>query len=123
MEIRSSAQTTGVGTGTDCQDGPQGRVKDFGFTLDPEKKAEYESWRQVHYAGISHYESLMSNMERWFLDDERKMTEAAWIGLKEKIERYLGRPIRTKAQLRDDFVKRRRIEFTEKEDDYAVPWE
>lgn len=59
---------------------PKGRVKDFGFTLDPEKK-------------------------------------------KEKIEGCLGRPIRTKAQLRDDFVKRRRIEFTEKEDDYAVPWE
>ena len=102
---------------------PKGRVKDLGFTLDPEKKKEYESWWQLHYAGISHYESLMSDIERWFLDDKRKMTETAWIGLKEKIEDCLGRPIRTKAQLRDDFVKCRRIEFTEKEDDYAVPWE
>ena len=100
---------------------PLHRVKDLGFMLDPEKKDEYEGWNRIHYGGISHCEGLVFTMENQFHKDKRDMTEAVWNEIKVEIEAFFGRPLRTPAQLVDDAKNNRHVEFSEKEDDYAVP--
>lgn len=100
---------------------PRYRVEHHGFTLDPVKKAEYEGWYEIHYGGLRQYEFLLRHVEEWFLGDKQDMSDIAWNRCKAKIEAYLGRPLRTPGQLADDARNNRYVEFSEKEDDYAVP--
>lgn len=100
---------------------PRYRVEHHGFTLDPVKKAEYKGWYEIHYGGLRQYEFLLRDVEERFLGDKQDMSDVAWNRCKAKIEAYLGRPLRTPGQLADDARSNRHVEFSEKEDDYAVP--
>ena len=100
---------------------PKNRLKDPNVPLGEEQEEEMKCWRSIHYSGIEDYESAIRNMETLFPYQKRQISEEVWNRIKGKIENYLGRPIRTKQQLKDDFKAKRNVEFLEKEDLHAAP--
>ena len=100
---------------------PKNRLKDPNVSLGEEQEEEMKCWRSIHYSGIENYESSLESMEMLFPYQKRQMSEVVWNRIKGKIENYLGRPIRTKQQLREDHKNHRNVEFTEKEDPHAAP--
>ena len=100
---------------------PKNRLKNPDESLSEEQEEEMKCWRSIHYSGIENYESSLESMEMLFPYQKRQMSEEAWNRIKGKIENYLGRPIRTKQQLKDDFKAKRNVEFFEKEDPRAAP--
>lgn len=100
---------------------PKHRLENPYVILDMEADKEREAWAGIHYGGIGYYEAHLKYLERSFHNTKAGMPEDLWNRLKEKVEAFLGRPLRSPKQLEDDAVNRRHVEFTEKEDDYAAP--
>ena len=107
--------------GADRSDDPKNRLKDPNVSLGEEQEEEMKCWRGIHYSGIEDYESAIRNMETLFPYQKRQMSEEVWNRIRGKIENYLGRPIRTKQQLREDHQNHRNAKFLEKDDPHMVP--
>ena len=89
---------------------------------DPARAAELDGWRSVYYGGIRNYEAQLCELEGIFYAKRRRMGDDLWFEIKAKIEKFLGRPIRTLSQAQNDHRARRPVVFTDvKEDKYAAP--
>lgn len=89
---------------------------------DPAREAELDGWRSVYYGGIRNYEAQLCELEGIFYAKRRRMGDDLWFEIKAKIEKFLGRPIRTLSQAQHDHRARRPVVFTDvKEDKYAAP--
>ena len=121
MGVRYAAQVFGMVQGADRSGDPKNRLKDPNVSLGEEQEEEMKCWRGIHYSGIEDYESAIRNMETLFPYQKRQMSEEVWNRIRGKIENYLGRPIRTKQQLREDHKNHRNAKFLEKDDPHMVP--
>lgn len=89
---------------------------------DPVREAELDGWRSVYYGGIRNYEAQLRELEGIFYGNRRRIGDDLWFEIKAKIEKFLGRPIRTLSQVQRDHRARRPVVFTDvKEDKYAAP--
>lgn len=82
-----------------------------------EIEEERMSWRTIHYGGIRNYEWKLCTMEQWLPNIKPQLSEEAYARVRQKIEAYLGRPIRTEAQAVSDHKSRRWVEFSDEKDD------
>jgi len=78
---------------------------------------EDSGWRLIYYGGIETYEAALRDLELLFPYQKRQMSEETWNRIKAKLEAYLGRPIRTREQLRADHKANRNVVFTDKADE------
>ena len=89
--------------------------------VSPEEEEERSYWQEIHYGGIVNYEAELSVVETDYSHQARDMSKETSDRVKAMIENFLGRPIRTKEQLKADFKAKRNVEFLEKEDLHAAP--
>lgn len=82
-----------------------------------EIEEERMSWRGIHYRGIVNYEVTMRSMEGRLPYMKRTMTDDTYARVRQKIEAYLGRPIRTEEQLHADHKANRWVEFPDEKND------
>ena len=100
---------------------PKHRIDNPYVILDEAKDVELSYWRQIHFSGIANYEAQLNVIETDYPHQVRDMSKETADRVKSMIEDFLGRPIRTKEQLRADFKAKRNAEFLEKEDPHAAP--
>ena len=65
----------------------------------------------IYHSGIRNYESRVASLESFFWVNRKHMTEAEEMRIRERIEKYLGRRVRTEDQIREDRSKNRYVEF------------
>lgn len=82
---------------------------------------EFQGWCIIYYGGMDSYESRLRNLEGLLPLNRRRIPENEWERIVDKVENYLGRPIRTKEQLRRDFKEKKRMVYTQKRDDCDRP--
>ena len=100
---------------------PKHRIENPYLITDWAEEEERSYWRQIHYSGIVNYEAQLNVIETDYPHQARDMSKETADRVKSMIEDFLGRPIRTKEQLRADFKAKRNAEFLEKEDPHAAP--
>ena len=100
---------------------PKHRIKNPNVILDEAEDEERLWWRRIHYSGISCYEGRLRTLEGEFQLYARRISKETADRIRVKIENYLGRPLRTMKQMREDFKAKRRVEFTEEDDPHAAP--
>ena len=100
---------------------PKHRIENPYLITDWAEEEERSYWRQIHYSGIVNYEAQLNVIETDYPHQARDMSKETADRVKSMIEDFLGRPIRTKEQLRADFKAKRNVEFLEKEDPHAAP--
>ena len=100
---------------------PKNRIENPNMFVSPEEEEERSYWQEIHYGGIVNYEAELSVVETDYSHQARDMSKETSDRVKAMIENFLGRPIRTKEQLRADFKAKRNAEFLEKEDLHAAP--
>ena len=82
---------------------------------------EWLIWRDLYYDGMDEYEHRLRNIERMFSCRTRGVSSNTVARVRAMVEEYIGRPIRTEAQCREDFRLKRHVEYFEKKDPYAAP--
>ena len=100
---------------------PKHRIKNPNVILDEAEDEERLWWREIHYSGISCYEGRLMVLEQDFHCLSPRLSQETADRIRVKIENYLGRPLRTMKQMREDFKAKRRVEFTEEDDPHAAP--
>ena len=100
---------------------PKHRIENPYLIKDWAEEEERSYWRQIHYSGIVNYEAELKAIEASFPFQARRMSKESAEKVKKMIEDYLGRPMRTKEQIREDHMNHRNVEFLEKEDPHAAP--
>ena len=100
---------------------PRHRVENPNVVLDIEADDERTAWQGMYYGGMSEYEWLMLHVEQICHDRMRGLQPEAVNRIKKSVEDYIGRPIRTREQLREDHMQKRPVEFLEKKDPHAAP--
>ena len=100
---------------------PKHRIEHPYVILDEAEDEERQWWRQIHFHGMVCYEGELRTLETDYQYISPRLSPEAAERIKVKIENYLGRPIRTKQQLKDDFKAKRNVEFTEPDDPHAAP--
>ena len=100
---------------------PTRHIKNPNLCVNEAEFNERQWWREIHFQGIVCYEMSLSGLEQEFQHLMQRMSPAVAERIKAKIENYLGRPIRTIQQIRDDLKAKRRVEFTEPDDPHAAP--
>lgn len=88
---------------------------------DPAREEELRGWRAVYYGGIRNYEAGLRTLEGLFPCRRRQMGDEVWLEIRDKIEAWLGRPLRTDAQIRRDHKERRNVVFDVKDDFRDAP--
>lgn len=84
-------------------------VAENGKPLLPE--SERRVWRQIYYGGMEDFEAQLNDLECLFYVKKKQMTEGEWNVIKAKMETWLGRPLRSREQLKRDCKERRRVIF------------
>ena len=100
---------------------PKHRVDAQEPSLDDAERERRFWWRRLHYGSISTYESKLSSLESFYHVYARRLSSASAERIKRRIEEFLGRPIRTSEQIKQDFKTGRHVEFTEPDDPHAAP--
>jgi len=100
---------------------PKHRVEDITTVLDIEADKERSSWSHLYYDGMDEYEYRLRNIERMFSCRTRGVSSNTVSRAAAMVEEYIGRPIRTEAQCREDFKLKRHVEYFEKKDPHAAP--
>lgn len=98
------AQILRVGANQGCID-----VAENGKSLLSE--SERRAWRQIYYGGMEDFEAQLNDLECLFYVKKKQMTEEEWNVIKAKMETWLGRPLRSREQLKRDCKERRRVIF------------
>ena len=75
----------------------------------------------MYYDGMDDYEGLLLHVEGMFSYRMRGLQPETVSRIKKSVEDYLGRPIRTPEQLREDRRLKRHVEFFEEKDPHAAP--
>ena len=100
---------------------PQHRVENPNVVLDIGVEDERSAWKSMYYGGMIEYEHRLQEVERMFPYKTRGVSSNIVYQLTTMIEDYMGRPIRSEKQLREDRRLNRKVEFFEKEDPHAAP--
>lgn len=100
---------------------PRHRVENPHLVLDIKARDEWEAWRYMYYDGMNNYESRLRHVEGMFPYRMRGLQPETVERIKKSVEDYLGRPIRTPEQLREDHRLKRHVEFLEEMDPHAAP--
>ena len=100
---------------------PRHRVENPHLVLDIEADDEWQAWRYMYYDGMEHYEWRLRHVEGMFPYRMRGLQPETVERIKKSVEDYLGRPIRTPEQLREDHRLKRHVEFLEERDPHAAP--
>ena len=101
---------------------PKHRIKNPNVILDEAEDEGRLWWREVHYhSGISCYEGHLRTLEQDFHCLSPRLSQETADRIRGKIESFLGRPLRTMKQMKEDFEAKRRVEFTEPDDPHAAP--
>ena len=100
---------------------PRHRVENPNVVLDIEADDERTAWQGMYYGGMGEYEGLMWHVEQFCHDRMRGLQPETVNRIKKSVEDYIGRPIRTREQLREDHMQKRPVEFLEKKDPHAAP--
>lgn len=101
---------------------PKHRIKNPNVILDEAEDEERLWWREIHYhSGISCYEGHLRTLEQDFHCLSPRLSQETADRIRGKIESFLGRPLRTMKQMKEDFKAKRRVEFTEPDDPHAAP--
>ena len=82
---------------------------------------EWLTWRHLYYDGMDEYEFRLRNIERMFSYRTRGVSSSTVSRAASMVEEYIGRPIRTEAQCREDFRLKRHVEYFETKDPHAAP--
>ena len=82
------------------------------LVLDIDVKRKYLDWLGCYKSAASNYESCISHLEgRTFYIDTLRSTEEEKEILREKLRKYIGRPIRSEEELRRDAKNQKAMEF------------
>ena len=73
--------------------------------------ADRKALCQICEVGVENYEAQLNDLECLFYVKKKQMGEDAWNAIKAKLERWLGRPLRTREQLKRDCRERRHVVF------------
>ena len=95
---------------------PRHRLPEQGL-CDPAVEEELRGWRAVYFGGMRNYEAGLRTLEGLFPYRRRQMGDEVWQEVKDMIETWLGRPLRTAAQIRRDHKGKRNVVF-DVTDDY-----
>ena len=82
---------------------------------------EWRIWRHLYYDGMDEYEYRLRNIEHMLPCWANIVSSNAYARTMAMVEEYIGRPIRTEAQCREDFRLKRHVEYFEKRDPHAAP--
>ena len=100
---------------------PKHRVEDITTVLDIEADEERGVWSHLYYDGMDEYENRLRSVERIFSYRTRGVSSNTVARARAMVEEFIGRPIRTEAQCREDFRLKRHVEYFEKKDPHAAP--
>ena len=100
---------------------PKHRVDDPEAYVDGIRQENLFWWRRLHYGSISSYESKLSSLESFYHAYARRISSDSAERIKRRIERFLGRPIRTREQIMQDSKDGRHVEFVGQSDPLAAP--
>lgn len=100
---------------------PKHRIGNPYVILDEAEDEERQWWRQIHFHGISCYEMHLRMLEGTAQLYGRRISKESADRIRVKIEKFLGRPLRTLDQLKTDGKAKRCVEFTEKYDPHDAP--
>ena len=73
--------------------------------------ADRKALCQICEVGVENYEAQLNDLECLFYVKKKQMGEAAWNAIKTRLERWLGRPLRMREQLKRDCRERRHVVF------------
>lgn len=82
---------------------------------------EWLIWRDLYYDGMNEYEYRLRNIEQMLPHRARGVSSNTVARVKAMVEEYIGRPIRTETQCREDSRLKRHVEYFEKKDPHAAP--
>lgn len=77
----------------------------------PVSDADRNALRQICHAGVEDFEAQLNDMEFLFLVRRKQMSEEEWDLIRARMESWLGRPLRSREQLKRDCKERRRVVF------------
>ena len=100
---------------------PKHRVEDITTVLDIEADRERLRWHHLYYDGMDEYENRLRNIEWIFSYRTFGASSNTVARARAMVEEYIGRPIRTEAQCREDSRLKRHVEYFEKRDPHAAP--
>ena len=100
---------------------PKHRVEDIHTVLDIEADDERMVWSHLYYDGMDEYENRLRSVERIFSYRTYGVSSNIVARARAMVEEFIGRPIRTEAQCREDFRLKRHVEYFEKKDPHAAP--
>ena len=100
---------------------PKHRVEDITTVRDIEADTESLSWSHLYYDGMDEYEYRLRNIEWIFSYRTFGASSNTVARARAMVEEYIGRPIRTDAQCREDSRLKRHVEYFEKKDPHAAP--
>ena len=82
---------------------------------------EWRTWHHLYYDGMDEYEYRLRNIEWIFSYRTFGASSNPVARARAMVEEFIGRPIRTEAQCREDFRLKRHVEYFEKKDPHAAP--
>ena len=82
---------------------------------------EWRTWHHLYYDGMDEYEYRLRNIEWIFSYRTFGASSNTVARARAMVEEYIGRPIRTDAQCREDSRLKRHVEYFEKKDPHAAP--
>ncbi len=100
---------------------PKHRVEDITTVLDIKADEERRIWSHLYYDGMDEYENRLRSVERIFSYRTFGVSSNTVASARAMVEEFIGRPIRTEAQCREDFRLKRHVEYFEKKDPHAAP--
>ena len=100
---------------------PKHRVEDITTVLDIKADEERRIWSHLYYDGMDEYENRLRSVERIFSYRTFGVSSNTVARARAMVEEFIGRPIRTEAQCREDFRLKRHVEYFEKKDPHAAP--
>jgi len=100
---------------------PKHRVEDITTVLDIKADEERSWWSHLYYDGMNEYEYRLRNIEQMLPYRARGVPSNTVARVMAMVEEYIGRPIRTEAQCREDSRLKRHVEYFEKKDPHAAP--
>ena len=100
---------------------PKHRVEDITTVLDIKADEERSWWSHLYYDGMDEYEYRLRNIEWIFSYRTFGASSNTVARARAMVEEYIGRPIRTDAQCREDSRLKRHVEYFEKKDPHAAP--
>lgn len=99
---------------------PKHRLPEQGL-CNLEQEEELRGWRTVYFGGMRNYEAGLRTLEGLFPYRRRQMGDEVWQEIRDKIETWLGRPLRTAAQIHRDHKEKRNVVFDVTDDYRGAP--